>query len=81
MSLYFEYGGKLTQSTGEIKITLPVALLEGCVLTLLEADGTENELPFTVEQEELSFALDFASADEDETPVPIRAIHLLPVAK
>ena len=79
MSVGFEYSGELTQPAGEVKVTLPAALLEGYTLTLLEADGAESELPFAVEDEELSFTLDFAPV-EDEEPVPVRVIRLIPVA-
>ena len=79
MSVGFEYSGELTQPAGEVKVTLPAALLEGYTLTLLEADGSESELPFAVEDEEISFTLDFAPV-EDEEPVPVRVIRLIPVA-
>ena len=79
MSVGFEYSGELTQPAGEVKVTLPAALLEGYTLTLLEADGSESELPFAVEDEEISFTLDFTPV-EDEEPVPVRVIRLIPVA-
>ena len=80
MSVGFEYSGKLTQPTGEVKVTIPAALLEGYTLALLDADGAESDLPFTVEDEELSFTLDFTPV-EDEEPVPVRLIHLIPIAE
>ena len=49
-------------------------------LALLDADGAESDLPFTVEDEELSFTLDFTPV-EDEEPVPIRLIRLIPIAE
>ena len=79
MSVGFEYGGRLTQPTGEVKITLPAELLEGCALTLLDADGAQSQLAFTVEEGEASFTLDFAPA-EVKAPVPARAILLSPAA-
>ena len=79
MSVGFEYSGELTQPAGEVKVTLPAALLEGYTLTLLEADGAESELLFAVEGEEISFTLDFAPV-EDEEPIPVRVIRLIPVA-
>ena len=45
MSVGFEYSGELTQPAGEVKVTLPAALLEGYTLTLLEADGAESGAP------------------------------------
>ena len=77
MSVGFEYSGKLTQPTGEVKVTIPAALLEGYTLALLDADGAESDLPFAVEGEELSFTLSFAPA-EGEAPVPVRVIRVLP---
>ena len=80
LSVGFEYSGKLTQPTGEVKITIPAALLEGYTLSLLDADGAESALPFTIKDEELSFTLDFTPVEEEE-PVPVRVIHLIPVAE
>src|SRR5699024_12410674 len=80
LSVGFEYSGELTQPTGEVKVTIPAALLEGYTLALLDADGAESDLPFTVEDEELSFTLDFTPV-EDEEPVPIRLIRLIPIAE
>ena len=70
----------LANQGGEKCTRLPAALLEGYTLTLLEADGAESELPFAVEDEELSFTLDFAPV-EGEEPLPIRVIRLIPNAK
>ena len=80
MSVGFEYGGELTQPTGEVKVTLPVALLEGYALTLLDEDGTEIELPFTVEEEMLSFTLDFTPVEGEEN-LPVRVIRLISTAQ
>lgn len=71
LSVGFEYSGELTQPMDEVTVTLPAALLEGCALSLLDADGAESDLPFAVEGEELSFTLSFAPA-EGEAPVPVR---------
>ncbi len=80
MSAGFEYSGALTQPTGEVKVTLPAALLEGYTLTLLDADGAETAIPTTVEDGTLSFALDFAPV-EGEVPAPVRVIRLIPAAE
>ena len=81
LSVGFEYSGKLTQPTGEVKITIPAALLEGYTLSLLDADGAESALPFAVEDGEASFTLSFAPEDGEEAPAPIRLIHLRPVSE
>ena len=80
LSVGFEYSGKLTQPTGEVKITIPAAMLEGHALTLLDEDGAESALPCAIEDGEASFTLSFAPEDGEEAPTPIRLIHLLPVS-
>lgn len=50
------------------------AALAAALVLLL---GAESDLPCTVEEDELSFTLDFAPVEE-EAPVPVRLIRLLP---
>ena len=76
LSVCFEYSGKLTQPKGEVKITLPAELLNGATLSLLNADGTEIDLPYIVEGENAAFTLDFTDA---ETPTAL--IRLMPTAE
>ena len=76
LSVGFEYSGKLTQPKGEVKVTLPAELLNGHTLSLLNADGTEAELPFTAEDETAAFTLDFADGE-----IPARLICLIPVGE
>ena len=80
MSVGFEYSGGLTQPAGEVKVTLPAALLEGYTLALLDAEGAETAISTTVEDGTLSFALDFTPV-EGEVPAPVRVIHLIPAAE
>ncbi len=75
LSIGFEYAGKLTQPTGEVQITLPEEDLEGFTLTILNADGTEEALPFTVEDGKAVFTLDFTGS---KTPAVV--LHLVPEA-
>ena len=75
LSVGFEYGGKLTQPTGQMEITLPAALLDGYALMLLDADGAETALPHTLNGGEATFALDFAA---DESPALV--LRLIPVS-
>ena len=70
----FEYGGKLTQPTGQVEITLSAALLDGYALMLLDADGAETELPHTLNGDEATFVLDFAAGES-----PALALRLAPV--
>ena len=75
LSVGFEYSGKLTQPTEPVEIHLPAELLEGYALKLLDADGTETELPFTVTEDTATFTLNFDAQDE----IPAQALHLVPV--
>ena len=75
LSVGFEYGGRLTQPTGQVEITLPAALLDGCALMLLDADGAETALSYTLNGGEATFVLDF-TADES----PALALRLVPVS-
>ena len=75
LSVGFEYSGKLTQPTEPVEIHLPVELLEGYALKLLDADGMETELPFAVTEDTTTFTLNFDAQDE----IPVRTLHLVPV--
>ena len=70
LSVAFEIGGKLTQPTGQVKLTLPAELLEGYTLSLLAEDGTETEL---TDVQDGSFVLDFSGASS-----PVQVIRLVP---
>ena len=76
LSVCFEVSGKLTQPKGEVKITLPAELLNGVTLALLNADGTEIDLPYIVEGENAVFTLDFTDAE-----LPTALIRLIPTAE
>ena len=76
LSVCFEVSGKLTQPKGEVKITLPAELLNGVTLALLNADGTEIDLPYIVEGENAVFTLDFTDAE-----IPTVLIRLIPTAE
>ena len=76
LSVCFEVSGKLTRPKGEVKITLPVELLNGVTLALLNADGTEIDLPYIVEGENAVVTLDFTDAE-----IPTALIRLIPTAE
>ena len=76
LSVCFEASGKLTQPKGEVKITLPAELLNGVTLALLNADGTEIDLPYIIEGENAVFTLDFTDAE-----IPTALIRLIPTAE
>ena len=75
LSVAFELAGKLTQPTGQVKITLPAEALEGRSLTLIALDGTQTALPFEMKDDEASFTLDFT-----EAAIPVMLIRLIPEA-
>lgn len=79
MSVAFEYGGELELPTGQVRMTLPAALLKGYTLSLLGEDGAWTELPYELaqadgEEELASFVLDYTGALS-----PVRVIRLMPV--
>ena len=76
LSVCFEVSGKLTRPKGEVKITMPAELLNGVTLALLNADGTEIDLPYIVEGENAVFTLDFTDAE-----IPTVLIRLIPTAE
>ena len=76
LSVCFEASGKLTRPKGKVKITLPAELLNGVTLALLNADGTEIDLPYIVEGENAVFTLDFTDAE-----IPTALIRLIPTAE
>ena len=71
--LTFEYAGKLTQPTGQVKITLPVDLPEGRQLERIAPNGAQAELPYEINGGEISFVLDFT-----ESEIPAMLIRLTP---
>ena len=76
LSVCFEVSGKLTRPKGEVKITLPAELMNGGTLALLNADGTEIDLPYIVEGENAVFTLDFTDVE-----IPTALIRLIPTAE
>ena len=76
LSVCFEASGKLTRPKGEVKITLPAELLNGVTLALLNADGTEIDLPYIIEGENAVVTLDFTDAE-----IPTALIRLIPTAE
>ena len=70
LSLAFEYAGKITEPTGQVKITLPAGLVNGYTLSLLNADGTETPLEYALEGDFAVFTLTFAQ--------PLLAVRLTP---
>ena len=71
----FEYSGRLEQPTGAVKIALPAALLEGCMLELLGADSAE--ISVETDGDEAAIVLDFAPVEGEK---PVRAMLFVPTA-
>ena len=74
LSVGFEYGGRLTQPTGQVEISLPAALLDGYTLMLLDADGTETVLSHTLNGDEATITLDFTT---DASPTRVLCLILV----
>ena len=59
MSIGFEFGGRLTQPKGNIKISLPTSVVSGYTLSVLSADGTETPLSATADGDTTTFTVNF----------------------
>ena len=71
----FEYSGRLEQPAGAVKIALPAALLEGCMIEPLGADSAE--ISVETDGDEVALVLDFAPVEGEK---PVRAMLLVPTA-
>ena len=80
MTVAFEYAGKLTQPEGEVEITLPAELLADYTLSIVNADGTETDLPCTTEDAISAFTLNFEKPASAEALPAAHLIHLIPKA-
>ncbi len=70
LTVGYVYGGQLSKASCQVKITLPAELVNGCTLSLLNADGTETPVDCTVDGDSAVFTLTFAQ--------PTLAVHLVP---
>ena len=70
LTVGYVYGGQLSKASCQVKITLPAELLAGYTLSLLNADGTETAVAYTVEGESAVLTLTFAQ--------PTLAVRLTP---
>ena len=80
MTVAFEYAGKLTQPEGEVEITLPAELLADYTLSIVNADGTETDLPSTVDDTTAAFTLNFEKPETTEERPAAQLIRLIPKA-
>ena len=70
LTLGYVYGGQLFKASCQVKITLPAELVNGCTLSLLNADGTETALEYALEGDSAVLTLTFAH--------PLLAVRLAP---
>ena len=75
LTLGYVYGGRLSKASCQVKLTLPAELVNGCTLSLLNADGTETPLEYALEGDSAVFTLDFAQSQHDAL-----LLRLIPVA-
>ena len=80
LTVAFEYAGKLTQPEGEVEITLPAELLADYTLSIVNADGTETDLPCTTEDAISAFTLNFEKPESAEALPAAHLIRLIPKA-
>ena len=70
LTVGYVYGGTLSKASCQVKLTLPAELVNGCTLSLLNADGTETPLEYALEGDSAVFTLTFAQ--------PTLAVRLTP---
>ena len=70
LTLGYVYGGRLSKASCQVKLTLPAELVNGCTLSLLNADGTETAVDCTVDGDSAVLTLTFAQ--------PLLAVRLAP---
>ena len=75
LTVGYVYGGQLSKASCQVRVALPAELVNGCTLSLLNADGTETAVDCTVDGESAVFTLDFAQSQHDAL-----LLRLIPVA-
>ena len=70
LTVGYVYGGTLSKASCQVKLTLPAGLVNGCTLSLLNADGTETPLEYALEGDSAVLTLTFAQ--------PLLAVRLTP---
>lgn len=59
LSVAFETAGRLSQASGQMKVTLPAESFQNYGFALLNAEGAETPLPVQEKNGQISFLLDF----------------------
>ena len=75
LTVGYVYGGQLSKASCQVRVALPAELVNGCTLSLLNADGTETPLEYALEGDSAVFTLDFAQSQHDAL-----LLRLIPVA-
>ena len=75
LTVGYVYGGQLSKASCQVRVALPAELVNGCTLSLLNADGTETAVDCTVDGDSAVFTLDFAQSQHDAL-----LLRLIPVA-
>ena len=70
LTVGYVYGGTLSKASCQVKLTLPAELVNGCTLSLLNADGTETPLEYALDGDSAVLTLTFAQ--------PLLAVRLTP---
>ena len=70
LTVGYVYGGQLSKASCQVRVALPAELVNGCTLSLLNADGTETAVDCTVDGDFAVFTLTFAQ--------PLLAVRLTP---
>ena len=70
LTVGYVYGGQLSKASCQVRVALPAELVNGCTLSLLNADGTETALEYALEGDSAVLTLTFAQ--------PLLAVRLAP---
>lgn len=76
----FEFDARLAQDTGKTDFIVPAEVLDGYKVMLLDAEGNETELEVRTTGTKSTITLDFGTI-VDGHRIPVRMLHLVPVAE
>ena len=79
LSIAFEHAANLEQPTGKVRFSLPADAFLGYSFRLIKADGSADDIPYTLHNGVLTFELDFTPV-AGTAPSPAVLIQLIPPA-
>ena len=79
LSVAFEHAANLEQPTGKVRFSLPADAFLGYTFRLIKADGSADDIPYTLHNGVLTFELDFTPV-AGTAPSPAMLIQLIPPA-